>query len=285
MLKTRIITSLVLIPGFLAALFFLPDVIWAVLMLGLITIGAWEWSGINAFGKLLQITYTVSTFLAGGLLLVALQMLHTQPLEYAMFFGTLLAAVFWVLFVPIWLTTRYHIKNLLALALIGWLILFSTWFALMALRIPGLLSLVDLHHAGPFLLLSIMLAVWIADSAAYFAGKRFGKHKLAVHISPGKTWEGVLGAWIAVGLYGLIFALTLKVSLWIIVAFWGITVLSIMGDLLESLIKRHANVKDSGNILPGHGGLLDRIDGLTSSLPLAAFFVYFPLYYAVWSSF
>jgi len=148
-----------------------------------------------------------------------------------------------------------------------------------------LLTLVDLQSAGAALLLGIMAAVWIADSAAYFAGKRFGKHKLAVKISPGKTWEGVVGAWIAVSIYGAVLCVSLHINYWLIVLLWGVTVLSIMGDLLESLVKRHANIKDSGSILPGHGGMLDRIDGLTSSLPLATFFLYFPLYYAIWSSY
>lgn len=120
----------------------------------------------------------------------------------------------------------------------------------------------------------ILMAVWIADSAAYFAGKRFGKHKLAPLISPGKTWEGVLGAWVAVSIYGVCLCLFLGISrhyyqFWIIVGLWGITISSIIGDLLESLVKRQASVKDSGTLLPGHGGVLDRIDGLTASLPLA----------------
>jgi phosphatidate cytidylyltransferase len=122
--------------------------------------------------------------------------------------------------------------------------------------------------------------IWIADTAAYFTGKRFGKRKLAPLISPGNTWEGVLGAWVAVSIYGAILCIFFGFDYWLIPIVWGVTVLSIMGDLLESLIKRQANVKDSSNLLPGHGGMLDRIDGLTSSLPLAAFFIYFPIYYA-----
>jgi phosphatidate cytidylyltransferase len=160
---------------------------------------------------------------------------------------------------------------MLLLAIVGWLILLPTWMAVVSLR-----------EVSPWLLLGIISAVVIADSAAYFAGKRFGKHKLAPLISPGKTWEGVAGAWIAVSIYGFALCQILGIDYWLIIGLWGITVLSIMGDLLESLVKRHAGVKDSGNLLPGHGGMLDRVDGLTSSLPLATFFVYFPLYYAAW---
>ncbi|MEZ0315386.1 MAG: phosphatidate cytidylyltransferase, partial [Methylophilaceae bacterium] len=256
MLKARILTSLVLVPLFLAALFLLPDVLWALLMLVAITVGAWEWGTINGFKPFVRNAYALAIFILGAMLILALEFGETLPLEHAMFWGIACSTIFWVVLVPAWLSTRYQVKNLLIIALAGLLVLLPTWFALMALRIPSLLALVDVHGAGPALLLGIMVAVWIADSAAYFAGKRFGKHKLAVKISPGKTWEGVLGAWLAVSIYGFILCITLHVSYWLIVALWGITVLSIMGDLLESLIKRHANVKDSGNILPGHGGML-----------------------------
>jgi phosphatidate cytidylyltransferase len=123
-----------------------------------------------------------------------------------------------------------------------------------------------------------MATVWIADSAAYFAGSAYGRHKLAPAISPGKTWEGVLGAWIAVTLYGLILCWAKGLNLWWVVGLWGITLLSIMGDLFESLLKRQAGLKDSGSILPGHGGVLDRIDGLLPALPVAAFAFHLPLY-------
>lgn len=150
---------------------------------------------------------------------------------------------------------------------------------------PTWLALVSMRGISPWLLLVVMAAVWIADSTAYFAGRRFGKHKLAPQISPGKTWEGVLGAWLGVSLYGVILCYSLSLSYWTIVGLLGITVLSIMGDLLESLVKRQAGVKDSGSLLPGHGGVLDRIDGLTSTLPLVMFFIYFPTYFLVMESF
>ena len=123
------------------------------------------------------------------------------------------------------------------------------------------------------------MTVWIADSAAYFAGKRFGKHKLASTISPGKTWEGVLGAFVAVTIYAVMLSYLTHQSYWFVLVFWGVMILSIMGDLFESLIKRQAGVKDSSNLLPGHGGVLDRIDGLTSSLPLVMFLLTLPIYY------
>ena len=193
-----------------------------------------------------------------------------QLYQLVMYWSILVSTFFWVIVSPVWLVTRYEIRNKYLLMVVGLVLIIPIWFAMMSLR-----------NLGPWLLLGVMMVVWIADSAAYFVGKRFGRHKLAPMISPGKTWEGVFGALIAVTIYALILCTILNESYWLVVGLWAITVLSIMGDLLESLMKRQAGVKDSGSILPGHGGVLDRIDGLTSTLPLAVFYIYFPLY-SVW---
>lgn len=274
MLKTRILTSALLIPGFLAALFLLPEVYWSLFILLVCSIGIWEWAAMAGFSLNGRIAYTGVT-LSAGLVIIIVTALRLINLEsYAMFWGILAATCFWMLVAPMWLVTRVKLDNRLILGLVGWVLVLPVW-----------LSMVSLRTVSPWLLLGVIFAVWVADSAAYFAGKRFGKHKLAPLISPGKTWEGVFGAWVAVSIYGAILCYSLKLDYWLVVGLWGLTVLSIMGDLLESLVKRQAGVKDSGNLLPGHGGLLDRIDGLTSSLPLATFFVYFPLFYTVWYSY
>ena len=150
---------------------------------------------------------------------------------------------------------------------LGISLLLATWIAL-----------IGLHKISPLLLLSVLATVWIADSAAYFAGKKFGKHKLAPEISPGKTWEGVMGALFAVTLYGLLLCHFQHLSRWLILGLWLIVILSVMGDLFESLLKRQSNVKDSSQLLPGHGGVLDRIDGLIPTLPLVLLSIYFPLF-------
>ena len=140
------------------------------------------------------------------------------------------------------------------------------------LLLPTCLALYQLRAISPLLLLGFMATIWISDTAAYFTGRSFGKHKLAPTISPNKTWEGVAGALIAVLIYGLIWDFWLNeesLASKLLPLLLLMAILGIIGDLYESLIKRHANVKDSGNILPGHGGILDRIDALTSSLPLA----------------
>lgn len=273
MLKTRVLTSIVLMAGFLGAVFLLPDIYWALLMLVFITVAFWEWAGMAKFARPWRHVYT-STLAALGVVVLLADDIGLPTLQpQVMFYGILAATVFWLMLSPTWLIARFQIKQPVLLAVIGIVILFPTWLALVSLR-----------DISPWILILVMATVWIADSAAYFSGKRFGKHKLAPQISPGKTWEGVLGAWVAVSIYGLILCISLSLTYWTIVGLLGITVLSIMGDLLESLVKRQAGVKDSGNLLPGHGGILDRIDGLTSSLPLVMFFVYFPTYYLVMES-
>lgn len=289
MLKTRIFTALVLMVGFLAALFFLPDLYWSLLLLVLILIGLWEWASMAKFSRYGRWAYVIISLLSGLLFCFSNAPQAIVWKSYSVFWAFFASAAFWLFLVPLWLITRYQIKQRSILAVVGWLVLIPLWFALICLKSYALLALVNLQHAAGWLLLSIIGAVWVADSAAYFVGKRFGKHKLAPLISPGKTWEGVIGAWVAVSIYGLVLSqligLDYALVIWLIGGLWGITVLSIMGDLLESLLKRQASVKDSGSLLPGHGGVLDRIDGLTSSLPLAAFFIYFPLYYNILESY
>jgi phosphatidate cytidylyltransferase len=150
------------------------------------------------------------------------------------------------------------------------------WFVLL----PTCLALYQLRAISPMILLGLMATIWISDTAAYFAGRSFGKHKLAVTISPGKTWEGVIGALIAVLIYALVWNYLTEekfLSVFLVPLLLLLVVLGVIGDLFESLVKRHAGVKDSGNLLPGHGGILDRIDALTSTLPVAmlAFLVFY----------
>jgi phosphatidate cytidylyltransferase len=156
------------------------------------------------------------------------------------------------------------VRNPVVLGAVGWVAMVPMWLALVRLQ------------PTPWALLLVMSIVWIADTAAYLAGKSFGKHKLAPLISPGKTWEGALGALVAVAVYyGAILLLVDSANRYFTPAaglgvFVAILVLSVEGDLFESWLKRQAGVKDSGQILPGHGGILDRVDGLTATMPLAA---------------
>lgn len=223
------------------------------------------------FKPAVKYLYLAATALGGVLLTFGHGPENAFLQEYALFWGLPVAALFWIVLAPAWLMSRARIRNVYLMLLSGWILVLPLWLALVSLR-----------AITPWILLAVMLVVWIADSAAYFAGKRFGRHKLAVHISPGKTWEGVLGALVAVGLYGWALCVAFNLNLFIIPGFLILAVFSIMGDLFESLIKRQSGFKDSGTLLPGHGGVLDRVDGLTSSLPLAALFLHLPLYYQAW---
>lgn len=262
MLKARILTAAVVLPLFLLALFYLQDIFWATLLLVLTVIGSREWSNLARLSVKNTILFMILTTLLGGELLFLLsESMETDAYTTVLLWIYFLSAVFWVGCVPFLLGQSQTINNPIVLMLIGWLVL-----------LPTALALYQLRAISPVLLLGFMGTIWISDTAAFFAGRAYGKHKLAYHISPGKTWEGVAGAIAAVIVYGLVWIfvfadgayLMTLVPLLII-----LTVLGIMGDLFESLVKRQAGLKDSGRILPGHGGILDRIDALTAALPMA----------------
>lgn len=258
MLKARILTALVLIPLLLGSLFFLPDFLWVALMLLVVLIGAWEWGRICHFGIATSMLFVATTAV---ICLSFFWFIDYDSLQIVYFYAA--AALFWMLFAPLWLGFGWKLSHPIPRLIVGWLLLVPTW-----------LAAIDLRVQGPALLLGIMAVVWIADTAAYFAGRRFGRRKLAPLISPGKSWEGVYGAMLAVSLYALLLWLLHVAPLplyWLIPAICLLTAFSIVGDLFESMMKRQAGLKDSGSILPGHGGILDRIDSLTAALPLAAF--------------
>jgi len=263
MLKTRLLTAIVLVFGLVSILFFMPPIA-AILAFSLIAaLAAWEWGGLMKQGGPARVMYAVV------LLLFCWQLHVAVPEVVPLLLAT--SAAFWLLVVPLWFRFKWNLTgNDLFGYLLGALVILPTWAAMIAL-----------HTVSPWLLLSVMAVVWVADVSAYFAGRRFGKHKLAPSISPAKTWEGVAGAVVGVLLYGgLIFSCsplvgTLPLGIpGIVLLLLLLTAVSVMGDLFESLLKRQAGIKDSSNLLPGHGGVLDRIDSLTSTLPLAALILY-----------
>ncbi len=266
MLKTRIITAFFLLVAFLSALFWLPQFFWLVLC-SLISGGAaWEWGRLTALNSKQQWGYAIIVgifCMSIGYFSGLSGKVNDVSLD-TLLIAFLLSAVFWLGCVPWWLVYKWKLSLRVAAILTGAIVI-----------LPAGLALAYLRLFGPWFLLIAMAAIWIADIAAYFTGRAFGKHKLAPSISPGKTWEGALGAVVAVSLFGYCLVLVQRgfhFSLWELIAigvgFIGLTALSIGGDLFESLLKRQAGLKDSSNILPGHGGILDRIDSLTSTLPL-----------------
>ena len=272
MLRSRVITAVVLLLLFLSALFALPGSGWAALVVVMVMQGAAEWSRLARYtGRQTNVFWVLTLALMLGLLWMdasatAEQQVYTHLPVYTV------SALLWLFVVPTWLLAGWKVERPVLMALVGWAVL-----------IPTGLAMVDLRADNPWLLLGMMCLVWVADIAAYFAGRRYGKHKLAPSISPGKTWEGVAGA-IAVVSVCVVTAWSFSPYAGqyvflpvILVASWCWVGLAVIGDLFESAIKRQAGVKDSGALLPGHGGLLDRIDALTSTLPLAALAILLPL--------
>lgn len=267
MLRSRVITAAVLLVLLLAALFLLPPFAWAILAVVMVMQGAAEWSHLSGLhGLKANIYWGLTLLLMLGLLWLDASTSETQQ-DYIHLFVYLVSGALWLLLVPAWLMMGLKVTQPLLMALVGWAVL-----------IPTGLAMIDLREANPspWVLLFVMCLVWVADSAAYFAGRKFGKTKLAPSISPGKTWEGVAGAVFGVSLYvALVWSFSpefsrLQMLPALMLTAWWWVVLAVIGDLFESAIKRQAGVKDSGALLPGHGGLLDRIDALTSTLPLAA---------------
>jgi len=275
MLGQRLLTVAVVLPLLLACIFLLPNFAWALLMTVPMALAAFEWSKLAGYGRAGRALF-VATVLTSCLLLIAVTESRRFPVlemnvATALF---VLALLFWAITVPVWLYSKWRVTQPLLLAAAGWIVLVPAWLAVVRLQ------------QSAWLLLVVLGVVWIADTAAYFAGHRFGRNKLAPQISPGKTWEGVIGAYVAVFVYALAASLILQPSangydhLAALLFAWVLTAFGIVGDLFESWIKRQAGAKDSGQLLPGHGGMLDRIDSLTAALPFAA------LYFiqAAWSS-
>ena len=259
MLKARIITALFLLAGLSYALFGLSDSGWIAFVALVIGLAGWEWGRLAVFPSAGCIVYGLAT----AAFYVALTLLAGPSIRLGLY---LLSAAFWIILVPLFLARRPGIGKPPVAALLGWLVL-----------LPASLAMVQLHDRGPLVLFAVMAAVWVADIGAYFVGRAFGKRKLAPAISPGKSWEGAYGGAAGVMIYGFVVAFGAGFMTGVSVT--GIAALtlalllfaavSVEGDLFESLLKRQAGIKDSSNLLPGHGGVLDRIDSLTSTLPLA----------------
>ena len=263
MLKQRIITATILFLLLLIVLFKLPEQGWSVVVGLMVLQGIREWSKLAKMPGLATVFYWVATLML-FLAMLSIYFNASPQLKNVMqlsLYGV--SVVFWFVLVPAWLVAGWKVRNPWLMGLVGWGVLLPLGLAMLDLRV---------EEPQPWWLLGVMAMVWMADISAYFAGRRFGKNKLAPSISPGKTWEGVAGAMLGVTLYvGTVMAvsgMTQRYSL-LLFAMVGVA-LSVVGDLFESAIKRQAGVKDSGTLLPGHGGLLDRIDALTSTLPLAA---------------
>jgi phosphatidate cytidylyltransferase len=270
-LVTRVGTAAVLVVAVLCALFLLPPQGWGVAVLAVLTAGAHEW------GRLIGLAGRRLWLFAGATLVVgALLLIGATPLRGAGWPS-------WVVAGACGLATLYWLGVGTPSVLLNWQPRSSVLQVVsgVVVLVGGFVAVVELQARSPWLVLAAMAIVWIADSAAYFAGRRFGRRKLAPAISPGKSWEGAWGGIAAAVVYALLlvaFATNAGVRAMIdaapialLVAFViALVALSIVGDLHESLLKRRAGVKDSGTLLPGHGGILDRTDALLAAMPPVA---------------
>lgn len=260
-LKQRLLTAAVLIPLFVWAVLGLPTLYFAVLLALVVLIAAAEWGAIAQFPPPMRAGFVIAVAV---ILLLAIWMPPPATFMYAITGG----AVIWWLVATQWLR-RYEAGHSVrhgrwSSALIGVLVLLPPWLAMMALHGDA--------AAGPGYVLFLLVLIWAADSGAYFFGRRYGRCKLAPRVSPGKTWEGVIGGMATALVVAVIGAWLFDMSFAAAAAFLilcgMVVVISVVGDLLKSLFKREAGVKDSGHFLPGHGGALDRIDSLTAAAPL-----------------
>jgi phosphatidate cytidylyltransferase len=270
-LATRVVTAAVLVAAVLAALFMLPPYGWGFAVLAVITAGAHEWGRlINLAPKALALFVAATLCLGAALLVVAPPVPGSGWPQPIVGVACGLATLFWIALGTPSVLLNWQPRSALSGALVALVVLIGAFVAV-----------VELQARSPWLVLAAMAIVWIADTAAFFAGRRFGRHKLAPAISPGKSWEGAWGGIAAVAVYALLLVPlasragvrapvnAASVALWIAFAI-VLAALSIVGDLHESLLKRRAGVKDSGTLLPGHGGILDRTDALLAAMPPVA---------------
>ncbi|MGV6808161.1 MAG: phosphatidate cytidylyltransferase [bacterium] len=265
MLKQRIATAVVLVALLAAALIYLSPTQLSLLFAIVVAYAGWEWAAfVGLQTPLSRFLYT--GFIAGLIASCAFLFGLGSQINESVIEAVCVVAVVW------WLLGFYFVKSypaslslwssVVARGAIGVLVLLPAWCALVAL----------FHSTnGYVLLLWIVAIVAMADVGAYFTGKAFGRHKLAPNVSPGKTWEGVAGGLtvnaLVAGALVVWLQIELSAALWVFALVLVTAAVSVVGDLLESMLKRNVGLKDSGNILPGHGGVLDRIDGFTAALP------------------
>jgi len=281
--KQRIITALVLAPLAIAGIFLLPIKFFMLFTAAIFLLASKEWARfVNPDSQSSTILYVFGFVLAITLMLLPVEQLWSASgIHPIVVNGLIVAAVWWA--VSLLLVASYPKTNTLwagskaVKALFGLLTLVPFFWAMIVLRS------VNIHHDffyGGALLMYVFLLVWAADTGAYFCGKRFGKHKLAPNVSPGKTIEGFVGGAVSSMIVAFVASVLFEIEADKMVLFFVAalitTFVSALGDLSESIFKREAKLKDSGNLLPGHGGILDRIDSLTAAVPV------FALTYLLW---
>lgn len=282
MLKERVLSAIVMIFIAVGALFLLPPLPFTLALSALIVVGMWEWAQFAGFKR--PIARAIVAFVAICLFIFPI-MATTSQIQASrfltdettplLFLGSIwwLVALFLVVGYPN--SSRFWAKSISAKFIFAFCTLVPFFIGILALRFYQ--YNVD-QYQGLFLLLYVFLLVWGADSGAYFAGRAFGKHKLAPSVSPGKSIEGAIGGILTSAVIAFLFleltpenVFGRELALLPFLVLSVVTVaVSILGDLTESMFKRQAGIKDSSNLIPGHGGILDRIDSLTAAVPVFA---------------
>lgn len=261
-LVQRILTAVCLATLLVVLLFAAPAPVSVAVLALLMLLAAWEWS---AFLSLRRTGERLGYVAVAGVVLGGLYLLVPARLG---FLPVLLLSLGWWMVAFLWIL-RYPtpVPRVFA-GFAGMVVLGPTWLVLADLLQSG-------SHHGPVRVMLVLAIVWAADIGAYFVGRRAGRVKLAPHISPGKTWEGLLGgvaaAVVAAAIGGAVVGLPLGFA---IPMGLGVAAISVVGDLTESMFKRNVGLKDSGRLFPGHGGVLDRIDSITAAVPLFALMLY-----------
>ncbi len=268
MLKQRIVSACLMAVVFIAALFFLPVFLFKLFIAAVLAVAAWEWGNLAGFtqqiGRILYAFFICGLALAGGFFAQDYDV--TGPLSEDVVKSILVSACFWWAIALLWVQ-GYPSSALLwrsrwVRLLMGIFVLVPTWMAMAYLREQA---------SGAWVIVIVMAIVVIADVGAYVAGKAFGRRKLALQVSPGKSWEGFLGGLTGCLCFALILSWATSTVWWQMLALIvPASLASVLGDLLESMVKRERGIKDSSQLLPGHGGVMDRLDSLTACAPVFA---------------
>lgn len=267
MLKFRLITALIMIPLVTASIFYLPPLTFLSVAMLVILMAGWEWSQLAGIDHpIKKLTY-----------LVLLALTLVLAISIPVFFVVFIAITWWVVAILLLALypkgSAYWGKGSMARGFMGLLVLMPCW-----------IGLIILQGFSPEVLMFCLALIWCVDSAAYFVGKKWGAHKMVPAISPGKSYEGFIAGLIAALLIGILGLWLLEVSpqrslLFLGLCMFGGGILTVLGDLFESMVKRQSHCKDSGTLLPGHGGIMDRIDSMTTAIPFFA--LIFPYFFSI----
>ncbi len=274
-MKQRIITALILAPLVILAIFYLSSPWFMAALAAVVLIGSWEWTQfVNANSRYLALVPAIAVGVMSYFWLVPHDLTFSQ-LEYSHYAMLIIGSLWWVFSSFLAITypkSRSWWENSKPLRhLFGILTLIPFFWSVVFLRAEVMAD--DVFH-GAKLVLYVCFIVWAADSGAYFSGKSFGNHKMAPAVSPNKTIEGLVGGIVVATIVGWFFADWFNIQFSsvpvMLITIFVTVVISVLGDLVESMFKRVSGIKDSSNIIPGHGGILDRVDSLTAAFPVFA---------------